>query len=93
MIILNKNTKKAQNFITNYENAKYTELNQIYKNYSTRKYNVFNQIKEAVKQRKGKGLKLISWNCQLFCCGYMIKKNKKNVLVYLTGFNQYLIEL
>lgn len=93
MITLNKNTKKAQTFLFNYENSKFSKLHEIYKDYSDKKIRVYYDIVHDMTTKRGKNLKLMSHNSQFFCAGYSFRKNKKNYLKYFTGYNVYLIEM
>lgn len=93
MIKLNKNTKKAKNLIDNYNNAKTTRLNEIYKNASNYKWRAYYNILEDMKEDNGERLRVFNANCMQYSAGYTFTKDNKKFLKYYTKDNLYLIEI
>ena len=90
---LNKDTKKAQRLIENYENYEGLELWDVYGSHSYRKEQSYNDIKELVKRANGWGLCITSHCTCFYTCAFMLELDGVGYLAYITPSYNYLIRL
>lgn len=86
---LNKTTKKASQFIREYENSCIYSVRDFYKTCSSAKISAENRIKNAMLENGGNGYRILSGNSFNFTCGYKIN----NILVIETVVNTYEIAI
>lgn len=90
--LLNSNTQKAQNFLYNYLNAKYDDVEKFYNNPSTYKVQAQSKIMAYMYHLDGWGYRVCGGNSSMFTAGWLVKFNDKTYLIYETAFNTYAIE-
>jgi len=90
---LNKQTKKAQDFIDRYYKSNSYSVNESYKQPSIYKRNIENEILNDMKEVDGKGYKVIGAGSTYFSAGYLITdvNDKKRILVIETPTSTYYI--
>lgn len=90
---LNKNTQKAQNFISRYYKSNITCLGGCYRFYSNIKHLTFDEIKQDTLIYNMRDLRIISYNTFNYCVGALIENDNKCYLLVWTHYNEYKIEL
>ena len=85
MIKLNKNTKRAKNWLTS--EVEGYKLSDVYGKYSKNKEGAFRDCKDLCKEKNGWGLCIISHNCNYFT----VKFNVDNGVYIITYANNYFI--
>ena len=95
---LNKNTKRAQAFITEYLSSEYDinagrDIYQVYARPSPNKYSSLLGHLDVIKKKGGHDIKIISFNSKFYTLGYLIENDNKKYLNIITYFNYYEIEL
>lgn len=97
MTVLNKNTKKAQRLINNFNhyNGKYEsyDILTFYKKPSLNKIKAWQLCKEWAAENNGNNLHICGGSVTEFSAGFTMVENGKKYLVYITHANQYKIEL
>ena len=94
MATLNKNTKKAKQYINNYNKSNKTTLRDCFKSWSNEKENIFNEyIAKCYNEDGGSNFKIASYNHNVVVFGYIVEKDDKKYLYYITPSNDYIIEL
>lgn len=88
---LNKNTKKASNWIKQYNNSFCYSVLNFYGNCSGRKEAIENDIIKKMNDNNCYGYKVLSGNCSFFTCAY--KNNDDSILYVETIGNTFEIEL
>ena len=95
---LNKNTKKAESFITNYISSEYDintarDIYQVYDRPSANKYYSLLGHLDDIRKKGGYDIKIISSNSQSYTLGYLSDKGSIRYLNIITYKNQYEIQL
>lgn len=94
---LNKNTKKAQELISNYRwhIDRYGErtLWNIYARPSFPKMASWHDIEWMCERMRGHGLTALGHNCMKYSAAFIVTENGKEKLFYFTADNTYEIEL
>lgn len=88
---LNKTTKKAKRWITDYFNARCSSVSNFYASDVPNKESIENEIKARLSDNYLIGYKVINGNVFYFTCGYMTVDKK--TLFIETASNIYRIEL
>lgn len=91
---LNKNTKKAQNYIYNFETSRTYNLRQAYKTRaSEEKERVFEKYLKECDSLGGYSFKITSF-CRFYVSfGFLVDEGEKTFLYYITPSQDYKIEL
>ena len=97
MVTLNKNTKKAKEFINSFnfyrlKNESYDILT-FYKKPSCFKIRAWYFCKKLALKNNGNDLHICGGNSSVFSAGFTMVENDKEYLIYITRKNQYRIEL
>lgn len=94
MKTLNKNTKKAQQYRYNYNNA-YNNgyLHEVYGSYSYAKQNALDYCKNLQKELNGYNGKICTHSKFVFTYGFIYEKDDNKFLVYITPTQDYTIQL
>lgn len=92
---LNRNTKKAQQFIDPYSRVLNPTLAYCYKSYSQAKARAEEACNEKMLQMGGWGFNIFSFNSMTFTCGWLYEDKEREVtmLNVETRYNSYQMEL
>ena len=95
---LNKNTQKAQSFITAYISSEYDintsmDIYKVYGRPSNKKIGLINHYLSNIYEEGGEDIKITSFNDNFFTLGYISIKDNKKYLNIITYSNNYEIEL
>lgn len=77
---LNKNTKKASNWIEQYNNSFCYSVSDFYVSRVYRKQSIEDSIIEKMHKENCHGYKILNGNSSFFTCGY---KNQDNTILYI----------
>lgn len=88
---LNKSTKRAQNWIRQYNDSTCYSVDNFYKNCSYRKRAIEQEIKNKMDLNDFTCYRVLSGNSSFFVCGY-ISSDKKTLFIE-TAYNIFEIEL
>ena len=96
-IIVNKNTKKAQNMIGNYNwyttRNGFINIYEAYKNPSVYKTRSWYAIEEMCRRMNGYGLSVLGHNCMKYSAAFKAVENGVEKLFCFTADYDYEIEL
>ena len=94
---LNRNTKKAQQYIKNYlralRNTNNTTIYDIYQRPSSDKIEAYKDCEYWARYYKGKNIRYYSYNSFTFVCGFIYNNDFARYLVVITHKNNYRIKL
>lgn len=88
---LNKDTKKAQQLISNYCNSYDYELGQVYGNYSRSKEETYNNIKKLCSNIGAVYPRITTFSKFVYTCGTTCEIDGKEYLLYFTHVNNFAI--
>lgn len=88
---LNKTTKKAENWIKEYNNSFCSSVNHFYDKCSSSKIEAENTIKKRMFENDCQNYKVLNGNCSQFTCGFTAQDDK--TLFIVTASNIFEIEL
>lgn len=88
---LNKTTKKASDWIKQYEKSDCYSVNRFYGRCSSTKIEIEEGLLSKVRENNCIGYKILSGNCFYFTCGYL--SQDKKTLYIETMSNTFEIEL
>ena len=90
--ILNKNTKRAQNYIERFKNSSDFDIFNCYKKPSNKKKTIFHYWKRRAKELDA-SIKIITFNCDFFTVAFEAKIENQTCLFVVTPTNNYVIDL
>lgn len=90
---LKKNSTKANHYINEYNNAKYTSIYHCYCKPSYHKEKAEENCLARCREFNGYGYRVLSFNTCVFIAGYIAEMDAKTWLVVETAQNIYKIEL
>jgi len=94
--VLNKETKKAQIYISNYSKARdngQSQLWSVYGNYSRQKEEIFTKWFNNMLDINGFGLYITTFSKFVFTLGFKLEQGNNTYLLYITPSENYIIEL
>ena len=89
---LNRNTKKAQDFINRYDTSIDEYLSDVYDNPSHAKIEAFKSCYRKMLKMHGSFLRILSYNTFTFTVAWVYPDDNKVMLNVETGYNSYQIE-
>lgn len=91
---LNRNTEKAQRFITRYDCSEVFTLSECYVRYSEAKERAYRRCHNICYEMNGWGFRIMSYNSQMFTCGWLYEDKETGVIMLNveTAYNSYQIE-
>lgn len=92
--VVNKDTIKGYDLLKNYyfSNFNDTELHDVYKSCSTAKLCAMGYCKAMMHNLNGSHGHITSHNSQVFCFAFEFKCDGKTKVVYITPYNDYIID-
>ncbi len=91
---LNKNTKKAKEYINNFEKSNVYSIWQAYDKPSRNKARIFDEWQEIARQHNATNFKITTFSKFVFTLGFVTtNENGETVLNYITPSQNYQIVL
>ena len=88
---LNKDTKKAQSLVHNWDNYEGTELWEVYGSHSYAKERSYQDIKALMSRVGGWALCITSHCTCFYTCAFLLERDGVKYLAYITPSHNYLI--